>query len=134
MAQYIPMTQVTVNAVVINSAVVSCVLTKTKESQDVTTQADTVRKYTGGLESITVDLEVFLDQAAAAVTATLEALVGQTTTLVMQPMAGTVSATNRKYTVVGAYLESFSSIDGSLGSLANTSCQFTGGTLTITSV
>jgi len=90
------MTQVTVNAVVINSAVVSCVLTKTKESQDVTTQADTVRKYTGGLESITVDLEVFLDQAAAAVTATLEAIVGQTTTLVMKPMAGTVTEKNRK--------------------------------------
>jgi hypothetical protein len=134
MAQYIPMTQVTVNAVVLNSSIVSCVLTKTKESQDVTTQADTVRKYVGGLESITIDMEVFLDQAAAAVTATLEALVGQTTTIVMQPMAGTVSATNRKYTVVGAYLESFSSIDGSLGSLASTSLQWTGGTLTITSV
>ncbi len=134
MAQYIPMTQVTVNAVVLNSSIVSCVLTKTKESQDVTTQADTVRKYVGGLESITIDMEVFLDQAAAAVTATLEALVGTTTTIVMQPMAGTVSATNRKYTVVGAYLESFSSIDGSLGNLASTSLQWTGGTLTITSV
>jgi hypothetical protein len=134
MAQYIPMTQVTVNAVVLNSSIVSCVLTKTKESQDVTTQADTVRKYVGGLESITIDMEVFLDQAAAAVTATLEGLVGTTTTIVMQPMAGTVSATNRKYTVVGAYLESFSSIDGSLGNLASTSLQWTGGTLTITSV
>jgi hypothetical protein len=100
----------------------------------VTTQADTVRKYVGGLESITIDMEVFLDQAAAAVTATLEGLVGTTTTIVMQPMAGTVSATNRKYTVVGAYLESFSSIDGSLGNLASTSLQWTGGTLTITSV
>lgn len=128
------MTQVTVNAVVLNSSVVSCVLTKTKESQDVTTQADTARKFTGGLESITVDLEVFLDQAASAVTATLEALVGTTTTLILIPASGAVSATNRKYTITGAFLESFSSIDGTLGSLATTSCQFTGGTLAITSV
>lgn len=132
MAQYIPMTQVTVNSVSISDRVVSCVLTNSKESQDVTTQADTARKYTGGLTSLTVDLEVQLDQAAANVTATLEALVGSTTTLVLIPMSGAVSSTNRKYTITGAFLESFNSIDGSLGSVATTSCQFTGGTLAIT--
>lgn len=131
MAQYIPMTQVTVNSVVIDDHVISCVLTRAKESQDITTQADTARKYTGGLESVTVDLEVQLDQAAGETTATLEALVGSTTTLILVPQTGAVSATNRRYTVTGAYLESFSSIDGGLGSLATTSCQFTGGTLTI---
>jgi hypothetical protein len=132
MAQYIPMTQVTVNSVVMNDHVVSCVLTKSKESQDITTQADTARKFTGGLESITVDLEVQLDQASASVTATLEALVGSTTTLVLIPNSGSASATNRKYTVTGAFLESFSSIDGSLGSIATTQAQFTGGSLAIT--
>ena len=133
MAQYIPMTQVTVNSVVISDHILSCVLTKTKESQDVTTQADSARKFSGGLESITVDLEVQLDQAAANTTATLEALVGTTTTLILVPTSGTVSATNRKYTVSGAFLESFSSVDGGLGSIASTSCQFTGGTLAISS-
>lgn len=132
MAQYIPMTQVTVNSVVMNDHVVSCVLTKSKESQDITTQADTARKFAGGLESITVDLEVQLDQASASVTATLEALIGSTTTIVMIPNSGAASATNRKYTVTGAFLESFSSIDGSLGSIATTQAQFTGGTLAIT--
>ena len=133
MAQYIPMTQVTVNSVVIDDRVISCVLTRAKESQDVTTQADTARKYAGGLESVTVDLEVQLDQAAGETTATLEALVGTTTTLVLIPQPGAVSATNRRYTVTGAFLESFSSIDGSLGSIATTTCQFTGGTLAIAS-
>lgn len=132
MAQYIPMTQVTVNSVNISDRVISCVLTNSKESQDVTTQADNARKFTGGLTSLTVDLEVQLDQAAANVTATLEALVGQTTTLVLIPTSAAASATNRKYTITGAFLESFSSIDGSLGSVASTSCQFTGGTLAIT--
>jgi hypothetical protein len=132
MAQYIPMTQVTVNSVDISDRVISCVLTNSKESQDVTTQADTARKFTGGLTSLTVDLEVQLDQAAGETTATLEALVGSTTTLVLIPNSGAASATNRKYTITGAFLESFSSIDGSLGSVASTSCQFTGGTLAIT--
>lgn len=133
MAQYIPMTQVTVNSVVISDHVLSCVLTDSKESQDITTQADSARKYGPGLRSVTVDLEVQLDQAAANTTATLEALIGTTTTLILVPTSSTVSATNRKYTVTGAYLESFSSIDGGLGSIASTTCQFTGGTLAITS-
>lgn len=133
MAQYIPMTQVTVNAVVLDDRIVSCVLSRAKESQDVTTQADTARKYQGGLESVTVDIEVQLDQAAGETTATLEALVGSTTTLIMIPNTGAVSATNRRYTVTGAFLESFSSIDGGLGSVATTTAQFTGGTLAIAS-
>ena len=133
MAQYIPMTQVTVNAVNLDDRVVSCVLTRAKESQDVTTQADTARKFQGGLESVTVDIEFQLDQAAGETTATLEALVGSTTTLIMIPMTGAVSASNRRYTVTGAFLESFSSIDGGLGSVATTTAQFTGGTLAIAS-
>jgi hypothetical protein len=125
------MTQVTVNSVVIDDHVVSCVLTHSMESQDVTTQADTARMFTGGLESNTIDLEIQLDQAAGETTATLEALVGTTTTIVMIPQSGAVSATNRRYTVQGAFLESFSSIDGGLGSIATTTAQFTGGTLAI---
>ena len=132
MAQYIPMTQVTVNSVDISDRVISCTLSNSKEAQDITTQADTARKMGPGLVSLTVDLEVQLDQAAGETTATLEALVGSTTTLVLIPSSGAASATNRKYTVTGAYLESFASIDGGLGSVATTSCQFVGGTLAIT--
>ena len=132
MAQYIPMTQVTVNSVDLSDRVISCVLTNSKESQDITTQADTARKFSGGLTSLTVDLEVQLDQAAGETTATLEALVGTTTTLVLIPNSGAASATNRKYTVTGAFLESFSSIDGGLATVATTTAQFTGGTLAIT--
>jgi hypothetical protein len=51
----------------------------------------------------------------------------------MIPMTGAVSATNRRYTVTGAFLESFSSIDGGLGSVATTTAQFTGGSLAIAS-
>lgn len=134
MAQYIPMTQVTVNSVVLDSKIVSAVLSSSKESQDVTTQADTARKFAAGLINITVTLEVQLDQAAANTTATLEGLVGSTTTLVLIPATGAVSATNRRYTVTGAYLESFESIAGSLGSIATASAVFTGGTLVIASV
>jgi hypothetical protein len=134
MAQYIPMTQVTVNSVVLDSKIVSAVLVNSKESQDVTTQADTARKFAAGLINLTVTIEVQLDQAASNTTATLEALVGSTTTLILIPSAGAVSATNRRYTVTGAYLESFNSIDGSLGSIATTQAVFTGGTLAIASV
>ena len=132
MPQYIPMTQVTVNSVDLSDRVVSCVLTDSRESQDITTQADAVRRFGPGLRSITVDVEFQLDQAAGETTATLEALVGSTTTLVLIPQSGAASATNRKYTIQGASLESFSSIDGGLGSIATTTASFSGGTLAIT--
>jgi dihydroorotase-like cyclic amidohydrolase len=133
MAQYIPMTQVTVNSVVMNDHIISAVLTNSKESQDITTQADTGRVFGPGLVNLTVTLEVQLDQAAANTTATLEALVGTRTTIIMKPMAGATSATNRSYTVSNAFLESFNPIDGTLGSIATTQAVFTGGSLVVAS-
>lgn len=131
MAQYIPMTQVTVNSVDISDHVLTCTLSHANESQDITTQADTSRKFGAGLESNTIDLEIQLDQAAGETTATLEALVGTRTTVVLVPQSGAVSATNRRYTVTDCYVESFAPIDGALGSIATTSIQMTGGTLAI---
>jgi hypothetical protein len=133
MAQYIPMTQVTVNSVVMNDHIVSAVLQNSKESQDITTQADTGRVFGPGLINLTTTIEVQLDQAATNTTATLEALVGTRTTLILKPMAGATSATNRSYTVSNAYLESFESIAGTLGSIATASAVFTGGSLVIAS-
>jgi hypothetical protein len=134
MAAYIPMTQVTVNSVVLDDRVISAVLTNTREAQDVTTQADTSRLFAAGLTNLSVTIEFQLDQAAGETTATLEPLVGTRTTLVLIPAAGAVSASNKRYTISNAYLESFNSIDGSLGSIATTSAVFTGGTLAIASV
>lgn len=127
------MTQVTVNSVVINDRIVSAVLQNSKESQDITTQADTGRVFGPGLVNLTVTLEVQLDQDAADTTATLEGLVGSRTTLILKPQAGATSATNRLYTVSNAYLESFNSIDGTLGSIATSQAVFTGGSLVIAS-
>ena len=127
------MTQVTVNSVVMNDHIISAVLTNSKESQDITTQADTGRVFGPGLVNLTVTLEVQLDQAAANTTATLEALVGTRTTIIMKPMAGATSATNRSYTVSNAFLESFNPIDGTLGSIATTQAVFTGGSLVVAS-
>lgn len=134
MAAYIPMTQVTVNSVVLDDRVVSAVLTSTKESQDITTQADFGRIFAAGLINLNVTIEFQLDQDAGETTATMESLVGTRTTLILIPAAGAVSATNRRYTVSNAYLESFNFIDGTLGSIATSSAVFTGGSLVIASV
>lgn len=129
MAVYIPMTQVTVNSVVLNAYIVSAVLGKSAESQDITTQADTARVFGAGLLSNSLTVEVQLDQAASTSTATLTALVGTRTTVVCIPAAGAVSASNRRYTLSNTYLESFNPIDGTLGSIATSQAVFTGGTL-----
>jgi hypothetical protein len=47
----------------------------------------------------------------------------------LQPASGAVSATNPSYTLTGAYLESHTPINASLGELSTIDLTFTGGTL-----
>lgn len=124
---YIPATQVEVDSVDLSAFVITASLVFETESQDITTQADTSRQNGPGLQSNTIEIEFQLDPAVSGLTQTLEDLVGTTTTVVLIPTAGAVSSSNRRYTVVGAYLSSFQSIGGSLGSIATASAVFTGG-------
>ena len=133
MAQYIAATSAVVNSVDMSDHLISCELVYTKESQDITTMADNFRKYQGGLETCQITMELQLDQAAADVTATFEALVGTTTTVVLKPTQAAVGATNRSYSVASAFLESFTPIAGSVGGIATATATFTGGDLTIAS-
>jgi hypothetical protein len=134
MAQYIAATKAVVNSVDMTDHLVSCELVFTKEAQDITSMADNFRRFQGGLETCSVTMEVQLDQAAADVSATFEALVGTTTTIALNPTNAATSATNRLYTITNAFLESFAPISGSVGSIATATATFQGGDLTITSV
>ncbi len=65
----------------------------------------------------------------AEVEANLEGLVGTTTTVEVYATNSTSpSATNPEYTITGAYLESFTPINASLGELQTVDLTFTGGT------
>ncbi len=119
----------TVNSVNLSSYVTSITLNYETDSVEVTSMGATGHKFTGGLQNISLDVTLNQDFAASQVAATLDALVGSTTTVVVKPTSAAVSATNPSYTITDAFLAATQPVAGSVGDLASMSVTFTGGSL-----
>jgi hypothetical protein len=126
---YLTNPTVTVGSVDFTDQCTSLELTYSRESEDVTAFGDVSRKYAGKLLNNTVTMTLFLSYGAGEVEATLEGLLGATTTLVIKAGQGTKGASNPEYTLTGAYLESFTPIAGSVGEMSTVDLTFIGGTL-----
>lgn len=96
---------------------------------EVTAFGDSGRKYTGGLQNISVDLELNQDFATSAAESIVYPLVGTTTTITIKPVDAATSTTNPLYTISNAYLAAHTPVNGAVGELATTSLSFTGGSL-----
>ena len=120
---------VTVNSVDLSTYVTSVSLNYEKDSVEVTAMGNSGHIFTGGLQNISLDVTFNQDFAATKVAATLDALIGSTTTVVVKPTSGAVSATNPSYTISNAFLAGTQPVNGSTGDLAQMSVSFTGGTL-----
>ncbi len=120
---------VTVNSVDLSSYVTSVTLNYEKDSVEVTAMGNTGHVFTGGLQNNTLDITFNQDFAATKVAATLDALIGTTTTVVVKPTSAAVSATNPSYTMSSAFLAATQPVAGSVGDLAAMSVSFTGGTI-----
>lgn len=119
----------TVNAVSLSTYVTSISLAYETDSVEVTSMGSNGHVFTGGLQNISLDVTLNQDFAASQVAATLDALVGTTTTVVIKPTSAAVSATNPSYTITNAFLAATQPVNGSVGDLASMSVSFTGGTL-----
>jgi hypothetical protein len=119
----------TVNSVNLSSYVTSITLNYETDSVEVTAMGATGHKFTGGLQNISLDVTLNQDFAASQVAATLDALVGSTTTVVVKPTSAAVGATNPSYTITDAFLAATQPVAGSVGDLASMSVSFTGGSL-----
>jgi hypothetical protein len=120
---------VTVNSVDLSSYVTSVTLNYEKDSVEVTAMGNSGHVFTGGLQNNTLDITFNQDFAATKVAATLDALIGTTTTVVVKPTSAAVSATNPSYTMSNAFLAATQPVAGSVGDLAAMSVSFTGGTI-----
>ena len=117
----------------ISDQVKSATITVGYDSLETTAMGDTGRKYTQGLQSVSVTLECYLSYGGSGATSEIEtlcaAMVGQgDTTLVISPSGTTESATNPEYTITNAMLASFTPIASAVGELAMVTLQFDGGT------
>ena len=131
---YLSNPSVTINSVDLRDQCTSATLNYVYEQLETTAFGDTARKF--GASSVTslqnnsVEVELYQSYAGSETEATIYGLVGITTNVVLAPATGIASATNPIYTLTGAYLESHTPINASLGELSTITLTFTGGVLT----
>lgn len=128
-ATFLAGASITVNSVDLSDQLTNAVLTYTAEALEATSLADTARKYVAGLQNNEITMTLMQSYAATETEATVYPLVGTTTTIVLKPSSGAVSATNPSYTLTGAYLSSHTPINSAVGELSMIELTFQGGTL-----
>ena len=131
---YLSNPSVTINSVDLRDQCTSATLNFVYEQLETTSFGDTARKFGAStvtsLQNNSVEVELYQSYAASETEATIYGLVGIQTTIIVAPATGTATATNPIYTLTGAYLESHTPINASLGELSTITLTFTGGVLT----
>ena len=123
---------VMVNSVSLTDQCTAATVTNMAEALESTAFGSTSRVFVSGLFNQEITLDLYMSYAAAETYATLAALVGTTTTVkVSNTVAGltTASATEPRFELVGAYLESLPVINATMGELSTISITFKGGVL-----
>ena len=119
---------ITINAVDLSDRANSVELNYEIDSVEITAFGSGGHTFTGGLQNLSCTIEFMQDFAASEVEATIYALVGTSTEVVIKPTSDAVGAANPSYTFTG-FLASHTPVAGAVGELAMTSLTFTGGTL-----
>ena len=117
---------VTVNAIDLSDQCTSATFNINYAQLTATAFGDVDNKYVKGLGDHSVDLEFYMSFASTETRATLQSLVGTTTTVVVKPASGAASSTNPGLTLTGTFLAALPS-NFQLGSLATATVTFTGG-------
>jgi hypothetical protein len=120
----------TINSVDLSDRTMGAVLNHDADQIEVTAMSDTAHKYVGGLENISATIELQQDFATGESDPTIEALIGTTTTYILQPTSAVVGTDNPTFTVSDALVASYQPINaGAPGELGTFSLELVGGTL-----
>lgn len=112
---------VSVGGVDLSDHNISAEVTYDAEALDDTAMGDSTRSNAGGLKNWSMALEFFQDYAASKTDATIQPLVGSTTTCTVRAVStGGVSATSPNYTGLGL-IQSYNPISGNIGDMAKAS-------------
>ena len=117
---------VTVNSVDLTDQCKSAELHVAVGELESTAFGSTSRVYVSGLYENTLKLTLYMSYAAAETYATLNSLVGTQTNVTVTANTGSVSATNPKFTLTGAFLKELPHM-WSLGELSVVDVEFHGG-------
>lgn len=122
---------VTVNSVDLSDQCTAATFTHRFDQLEATAFGDTDRKYVKGLGNHEVTLSLYMSYASNETYATLSALVGTTTTVVVKPATGSESATNPGFTLTGALLAELPVINGNFAELSTVDVTFVGGVYSV---
>jgi hypothetical protein len=122
---------VTVNSVDLTDQTTAATVTHRFDQLEATAFGDTDRKYVKGLGNHEVTLSMYLSYAATETYATLSALVGTTTTVIVKPATGSESATNPGFTLTGAFLAEMPVLNATMGELSTVDVTFVGGVYSV---
>jgi hypothetical protein len=116
---------VTVNTQNLSAYVTSVTLNYEKDAIETTAMSATGHVFTGGLQNLSVTLEMQNDEAANKTMETLFAAVGSgTNTLVIKN-----TSSGATFTCSNMFLQASTPVNGSVGELATQSVTFTGGSV-----
>ena len=118
----------TVGGVDLKDQLTSITITYTKEPLEVTTLADSARKFGAGLQNNEVTFTVLGTFATTEAVQTLFGDVGTVADIVFEPVTGAPGTSAPKYELVGGYLASFP-IVVNVGELVSCTVTYQGGVL-----
>lgn len=127
---YLSNPTVTVNAVALTGFATAATLTRTNTAQDTTVFGNTARVYSATIEDNELTVSLYMTYGASETYATLAALVGTATTVIVKPTSASTGATNPAFTLTNTYLESLPVINATLGEISSIDITFKGGTYT----
>lgn len=109
----------------------SATITLGVDSLESTAFGDTGHRFVPGLQTVSVELEMYLSYGTGEVEATLFANLGTgTTELTISPAGTSESTTNPEFTIINMQLVDYTPITGSVGELSMITASFIGGTYT----
>lgn len=122
---------VVVNSVVLSDHANKVTVTDTRDSVEVTGFGASNKAYTKGLGDATISIDFFQDFAAGKVYATLQPLIGSSSTVQVEIRSSSAarSATNPAF-VMQALLMNFTPLDGSVGAASMITAEFVNGSST----
>jgi hypothetical protein len=127
-------TTVTVNSIDLTTYVTNVELVQAVDSVEATTMSSTSvngHQFVGGIQNNMVTISFNQDFATSKVHATLTALVGVQTTVVVKPTSAAVGATNPNFTITNCLMNEYRPVTGAVGDLATVgSISFAGGLYT----
>ena len=122
---------VTVNAVDLTDQCSAATFTHRFDQLENTSFGKTARTYQAGLGNHEVTLTLYQSYASSETYATLAALVGTTTTVIVKPATGSESATNPGFTLTGCFLAEMPVVNATMGELSTVDITFVGGDYTV---